>query len=162
MNNRPTMELLPDIHCACASVRRAARLVTQLYDDEFKGQPEASQYALLSALDQQPGCNQAMLATALGLDKTTLSRNLSVLARKGWIARQEAADRRERGFRLTAAGRGLLQTAKPAWKRAQTRLRSAMTGEQWNQIREAFRVVTDASHKALNQEGRQVMNEGKS
>jgi DNA-binding MarR family transcriptional regulator len=150
MSNRTATETLPDIDCACASVRRAARLVTQLYDDEFKGQLEASQFALLSAFEQQPGCNQTMLAKALGLDKTTLSRNLSVLARSGWIERPAAADQRARGFRLTPAGRGLLKTAKPAWKRARSRLRSAMTPDQWDQVREAFRILTNASFQALS------------
>ena len=146
-------EILPDIECACATVRRAARLVTQLYDEEFRGHLEAAQFALLSAIEQQPSCNQSILAQALGLQKTTLSRNLSVLARRGWIERQAARDQRERGFRLTPAGRGLLKTARPAWKRAQARLRSAMTGEQWDQMRQAFRVLTDASYQALNKEG---------
>ena len=93
------------------------------------------------------------MAQALGLDKTTLSRNLSVLARRGWVERQAVTDQRERGFRLTPAGRGLLKTTRPTWKRAQARLRSAMTGEQWDQMRQAFRVFTNASHQALNKEG---------
>ena len=153
MNNRATIETLPDIDCACASVRRAARLVTQLYDEEFKGQLEASQFALLSALEQQPGCSQAMLAKALGLDKTTLSRNLSVLAKRGWIERQTATDQRERDVRLTPTGRGLLKSSKPAWRKAQARLRSAMTGEQWDQMRQAFRILTNATHQALSKRG---------
>ena len=153
MNNRLSTEVLPDIECACASIRRAARLVTQLYDEEFRGYLEASQFALLSAIERQPGGNQSMLAKVLGLDKTTLSRNLSVLARKGWIERQAGTDQRERGFRLTPAGRGLLKTARPAWEQAQTRLRSAMTGEQWDQMRQAIRTLTDASHRALSAEG---------
>src|SRR5580700_6718915 len=153
MKDRLKTEALPDIECACASVRRAARLVTQLYDQEFRGHLEASQFALLSAMERQPGCNQSMLAEALGLDKTTLSRNLSVLARNGWILRHAGRNRRELGYRLTPAGRGLLKTARPAWKRAQTRLRSAMTGEQWGQMRHAFRALTNASHQALSTGG---------
>ena len=153
MTDRMNTEILPDIDCACATARRAARLVTQLYDEELRGHLEASQFALLSAIEQQSGCNQSMLAKALALDKTTLSRNLSVLERRGWVERQAATDQRERGFRLTPAGRGLLKTARPAWKRAQARLQSAMTGEQWDQMRRAFRVFTNASHQALNKEG---------
>ena len=152
MNDRKT-EGLPDIECACASVRRAARLVTQIYDGEFRGHLEASQFALLSALKRQSDCNQSMLAKALGMDKTTLSRNLRLLATKGWIERQTATDQRERGFRLTPAGRRLVKTARPAWRRAQARLRSAMTGEQWDQMRQVFGVFTNASHQALNKKG---------
>jgi DNA-binding MarR family transcriptional regulator len=153
MTDRMNTEILPDFECACATARRAARLVTQLYDEEFRGHLEASQFALLSAIEQQSGCNQSMLARALGLDKTTLSRNLTVLARRGWVERQAVTDQRERGFRLTPAGRGLLKTARPAWKRAQARLRSAMSGEQWDQMRQMFRVFTNASYQALNKEG---------
>jgi DNA-binding MarR family transcriptional regulator len=146
-------EILPDIECACATARRAARLVTQLYDEEFRGHLEAAQFALLTAIERQPTCNQSTLANALGLDKTTLSRNLSVLAKRGWIERQAGTDQRERGIRLTPAGRGLLKTARPAWKRAQARLRSAMDGEQWDQVWQALRAFTNASHKALNKKG---------
>jgi DNA-binding MarR family transcriptional regulator len=153
MTDRMNAEILPDIDCACATVRRAARLVTQLYDDEFREHLEAAQFALLSAIERQPTCNQSMLANALGLDKTTLSRNLSVLARRGWIERQAGTDQRERGFRLTPAGRGVLKAARPAWKRAQARLRSAMTGEQWNQMWQVFRVFTNASNRALSNKG---------
>ena len=94
-----------------------------------------------------------MLAKALGLDKTTLSRNLSVLAKRGWIERQTATDQRERDVRLTPTGRGLLKSSKPAWRKAQARLRSAMTGEQWDQMRQAFRILTNATHQALNKGG---------
>jgi DNA-binding MarR family transcriptional regulator len=153
MKGRMSTEILPDIECACATVRRAARLVTQLYDEEFRGRLEASQFALLSAIERHPGRNQSLFAEVLSLDKTTLSRNLSVLARRGWIERQVAADQRERGVRLTPAGRGLLKTARPAWNRAQGRLRSAMTGEQWDQMRQAFRVLTNASRQALSKGG---------
>ena len=153
MSSRVMIETLPDIECACATVRRAARLVTQVYDEEFAGRLEASQFALLSALEQQPGCNQSTLARALGLDKTTLSRNLSVLAGKGWIERQTSTDQRERGVRLTPAGRELLKTVSFAWRRAQTRLPSAMTTEQWDQMWKAVRILTNASQQALNKGG---------
>jgi DNA-binding MarR family transcriptional regulator len=153
MNDCIKAEILPDIGCACASVRRAARLVTQLYDEEFRGHLEASQFALLSAIEHQSDCNQSILANALGMDKTTLSRNLRLLATKGWIERQTATDQRERGFRLTPAGRRLLKTARPGWRRAQARLRSAMTDEQWEQMRQAFRNLTNAAHQSLSKGG---------
>src|SRR5262249_52995650 len=53
---------LPDISkCACTTLRRAARLVTQLYDEELRRHLPASQFALLSAIERRPGCNQSML-----------------------------------------------------------------------------------------------------
>jgi len=146
-------ESLPEIECACATARRAARLLTQLYDSELRPHLQASQFALLTALDRRPGCNQSMLARALALDKTTLSRNLGLMERNGWIAYAAAGDRRERGFRLTAAGRKLLQTARPGWRRAQSRLRSAMTSEQWDAMWRVLRNLTNAANRIRSPKG---------
>ena len=139
---------LPEIECACATVRRAARLLTQLYDEELRESVQASQFALLSALEKRPGCNQAILSRALAFDKTTLSRNLSLMQKKGWIRVAAAEDRRERGFCLTAAGKKLLE-------RAQNRLRSAMTSQQWDSMWQVLRYVTDAAYRAAIQKGDQ-------
>jgi DNA-binding MarR family transcriptional regulator len=144
---------LPEMECACATVRRAARLVTQLYDEELRPHLQASQFALLLALEMRPGCNQSALARALAFDKTTISRNLGLMEKNGWIEYAAAGDRRERGFRLTASGRKLLVAARPGWQRAQNRLRSAMAGEQWEAMWRAFRNLTNAAHHARNQKG---------
>jgi DNA-binding MarR family transcriptional regulator len=124
-------------------VRRAARLVTQLYDDELRGQMEASQFALLSAVDQAAGTNQSSLARALGLDKTTISRNLRLIEKNGWITRDD-------GLRLTAYGRERLASARPHWHRAQERLRSAMSAEQWTAMRAVLGDLTEAMDKTLS------------
>jgi DNA-binding MarR family transcriptional regulator len=107
-------ELLPDIACACATLRRATRLVTQLYDEELRPPLQASQFALLAAIASQYICNRPTLMRTLAFDKTSLSRNLSVLKRKGWIRH---ADHPERGLRLTASGRAILTSARPHWRR---------------------------------------------
>lgn len=139
---------LPEIACACASLRRAARLVTQLYDEEFRPGLQASQFALLSAIKRWPSCNQSTLARMLAFDKTTLSRNLGLLQKQGWIDRASAGDSRERGFRLTKPGQRTLNKAKPDWERAQKRLRSAMTVAQWKAVWSSLRDLTDATNQA--------------
>jgi hypothetical protein len=58
-----------------------------------------------------------------------------------------------RALFIKPAARGVLKAARPAWKRAQARLRSAMTGEQWNQMWQVFRVFTNASNHALSNKG---------
>lgn len=135
---------LPDLDCACASVRRAARLVTQLYGREM-GKVEPSQFMLLSVLKHRAGCGQAPLGRALGFDKTTLSRNLSLMRRNGWIELAKSDDKRERGYRLTSSGEEVLATAKPGWKRAQEKLRAAMTSAEWETMWKVFAVVARAA-----------------
>ena len=140
---------IPGLICACASARRAARALTQLYDGCLSAHGvEVPQFALMSMLDANGPTNQAAMGRRFGLEKTTLSRNLRVLERKGWIAIAAGDDARERCARLTAAGRRRLAAARPAWHDAQTRLKSAMTDTNWTAMWRALRVITAAAHVA--------------
>lgn len=143
-NVNSTANLLPDLGCACADLRRAARLVTQLYSQEM-GSVEPTQFSLLSALSGHPGAVQATLGRALGLDKTTMSRNLRLMHRNRWIEPIRSDDARERGYRLTRGGEKLLATARPGWLRAQTRLRAAMKPEEWETVLKISRRVAEAA-----------------
>jgi DNA-binding MarR family transcriptional regulator len=119
-----------------------------LYDSRLRSAGiEAPQFALMLTLEAHGPSSQVTIGRAYALDKTTLSRNLKLLERKGWIAALAARDRRERQFTLTAAGRTRLAAAKPEWKRAQDQLRSAMTAAQWNAMFDAFRTVARAAER---------------
>ncbi len=150
MNNQ-----LPDLDCACATVRRAARLVTQLYSEEMRGTVDPPQYSLLSAISAKPRLIQSHLGTAMGLDKTTVSRNLSVMEGKGWIETSSTQDGRERGYQLTPLGKKTLASAKPAWLRAQKKLRAALKTGEWEKLFETLNQITDAAlNGAHNQRNR--------
>ena len=126
--------------------RRAARAVTQLYDRRLHTAGiEASQFALLSVLDKMPGSSQAVQGRWLAMDKTTLSRNFKLLRQRGWIEPSPGKDERERGFRLTRAGRERLEAAKPLWKSAQERLQSILGPREWQAVFKAMRALTQAA-----------------
>jgi DNA-binding MarR family transcriptional regulator len=81
LNPRNKIVSLP---CACANLRRAARIVTQRYDQHL--QPagiKTTQFTLLQALTRAGNISQGHLGDLLGLDSTTLTRNLALLRRKG-------------------------------------------------------------------------------
>lgn len=139
---------LPEIECVCATVRRAARLVTQLYDNELRDRLPAAQFALLTAIGAHPGVSQKRIAEALAFDKTTMSRNLKLLEQKRWIRETSTSDQRERAFRTTTAGSQRLAAAWPAWTRAQQRLRDAMSAQEWTEIRAALTTLTAAAQRA--------------
>lgn len=137
----------PKLDCACLALRQAARMVTQFYGAELHGRLEIPQFGLLSVLEGRPGSNQAALARILNLDKTTLSRNLKLMERNGWIEHTSSDDLRERGFHLTAAGRKLLRAARPGWRRAQKRFQAAMGGGHWQTMWQVLGNITDAMQK---------------
>jgi DNA-binding MarR family transcriptional regulator len=86
------------------------------------------------------------------LDRTTVSRNLKLLERKGWIRSTRGGDRRERQITLTPAGRKRLAAGRPEWMKAQSQLRAVMTAEEWRaMLRMLHRVLeaVRAAHREL-------------
>jgi len=144
----------PDLACACAAARRAARVLTQLYDSRLRSSDlEAPQLALMMTLDEGGPCSQTDLGRRYGFDKTTVSRNLKLLESKGWIEASVSSDKRQRRFVLTAAGRGRLAHAKPLWKQVQNELRQAMPEGQWEAMFHAFRTAAEAAQNLCHPDG---------
>ena len=113
--------------CTCANLRRAARAVTRLYNQEFRSDDiEITQFTILMALDRAGEISQGKLGKLLALDSTTLTRTLVLLRKRGWIQEKEGEDRRFRLIRLTSAARSRLQQSLPRWKKAQDRMQSAL------------------------------------
>jgi hypothetical protein len=99
-----TAQPLPALACACASLRRAARAVTQSCEAELRSAGlRATQFTLLQALERTGTSAQGALGELLALDPTTLSRTLRPLERAGWIRTDRGSDRREVRWTLTAA-----------------------------------------------------------
>jgi DNA-binding MarR family transcriptional regulator len=77
---------------------------------------------------------QGALGRLLALDSTTLSRTLRPLEARSWISVEPGEDRRERRIELTTRGRTVLDSATPAWERAQHRLRSRVGARAWETL----------------------------
>lgn len=150
MNERRTEDASSaGLSCALAATRRTARLMTQFYDACLaEAGIEAAQFALLMALDTAKDKGQAALGQMLGMDKTTLSRNLKLLRDKGWVESAPGKDARRRSISLTAQGRARLREAKPAWRRAGEELRRGMTEREWTAMWSSLEVMTRAVTRA--------------
>lgn len=139
---------LADLPCACASLRRAARAVSRLYDRELAGTGlNAAQFALLymfAARDRTP-VTQGWLAEVLALDSTTLSRTLSPLEQRKWIRSEPGKDRRERLWAITPAGLRQFEASRPKWERVQNRLRERLGKGSWDEMLAELDDVTTAA-----------------
>jgi DNA-binding MarR family transcriptional regulator len=135
-----------NLSCACASLRRAARAVTRLYDQELRASGlKSTQFTLLMALRTAGNITQGQLGEILALDSTTLTRTLRILLRQGAIRAVPGQDRRERHLSLTAEGRQRFHRARPDWERAQRRLKSSLGQPEWQQLGEILAQVTQAA-----------------
>ena len=121
--------------CACANLRRAARVITRLYDAALRpSRLGIAQFTLLQALNIAPGMSQKQLAGLLEIDSTTLTRTLAPLRQVGWLRSKPGDDRREVHFALTAAGKRAFTRALPYWERAQAEFTRALGAESWNRL----------------------------
>ena len=109
--------------CACSALRRASRAVTQHYEKHFRGSGlRATQFTILATLAQTGPLSISELSDQLGLDRTTLSRNLRLIEDKGWIAALGDDDQRVRKMALTPKGIKKASAALVFWKRADARV----------------------------------------
>jgi DNA-binding MarR family transcriptional regulator len=106
--------------CACIRARRAARALTDVYDDALRpaGLKITQFSALRNAARLQPVSISA-LADEMALDRSTLGRNLLVLERRGLVRLGPGDDQRERSVSITPAAQRLLARAVPLWEQAQ-------------------------------------------
>jgi DNA-binding MarR family transcriptional regulator len=145
----PIPDSLFPLPCACQNVRRLTRLVTRLYDQELhKAGIEITQFGLLTALAIVGETNQKALSAGFAMDSTTLTRTLALLRKQGWIQVRPGKDRRERVFRLTAAGKRQIAEAQPHWQTAERRLLKTLGGTAWKQMQATVAQVTNAAAEA--------------
>ena len=106
--------------CFCLASRQAARRITRLYDSRM--QPSGirvTQFTILSQLMLRGEMPIGKLAGILGMERTTLTRNLVPLEQQKWIAITPGDDPRARMIGITAQGRGVVRRGFPYWSKAQ-------------------------------------------
>lgn len=116
--------------CAGNGLRRASRAITQLYAKSLAPSGlQPTQFSLLVACAVAGEAPMTALSDALSMDRTTLTRNLRPLERRGLVRVAEGEDRRVRMVTLTTQGRAALADALPLWNKAQAQVIKAF-GEQ--------------------------------
>jgi len=122
--------------CACFNVRRAARAITQFYDRLLAPSGlRATQMTLLVALARAGAIPFTRLAGVLGMDRTTLTRNVAPLERDGLLRMRPGPDRRVKLVAITDKGRTALAGAIPLWEAAQRRITEGIGPGRWGTIR---------------------------
>jgi DNA-binding MarR family transcriptional regulator len=122
-----------------------ARLVTQLYDEALSAHDlTIAQFGLMTTIGEHRAkaakdISIGALANAVGLDPTTLNRNLNTLQREKLVdVRPDKNDRRVRAVALTETGRQRLKSAVPAWRAAQADLERRLGGEAVSALNESL------------------------
>jgi len=122
--NEPDMtDYMACAGCFCLASRQAARRITRLYDSCMQQSGvRVTQFTILSQLMLRGEMPIGKLASILGMERTTLTRNLTLLEQQKWISIKTGDDPRSRMIGITAQGRGMVRRGFPHWSKAQAQV----------------------------------------
>ena len=121
--------------CACFNLRKAARVITQHFDEILK--PSGlltTQFTILMAVAMAKSGTINQLAEILVVDRTTLTRNLKPLEREGLLKSEPGQDQRTRVISLTSNGETALAKALPLWEQAQNTVEGVLGQQRWSAL----------------------------
>lgn len=121
--------------CTIFNIRKASRLIGQFYDQAFSPLGiRSTQFSMLLAIAYEDVATINRLSQIMGMDRTTLSRNVQILNKNGLAAINKGHDRREQLISLTSAGKDLLERAIPVWEATQNEFRLRFGENQSQQL----------------------------
>ena len=127
---RPDPDFAECLACSCFAARRTARTITQHYEEHLKPSglrvTQFTVLALLAAAGPQP---LSRFADLLGLERTTLTRNLRPLLDRGWVTESATGDQRVRLLSITKRGGAVARAALPLWRQAQKSIARRLGGD---------------------------------
>lgn len=122
---------ISEVPCICLQVRRAARNITQIFDNCLRPAGlKASQYGMLRMLSETREACISDIGRIMRMDQSTVTRNMGALATQGLVRLvPHPVDPRKKVAHLTQKGAEKLAKARDAWQRAQDMVKGQM-GEQ--------------------------------
>ena len=138
-----TQDLRACMDCLCLASRHAARSITRAFDRQLRPHGiRATQFTLLVQLELRGPTALGVLAEALGMERTTLTRNLALLEAERWVeTRPDKDDARSRVTSIAPRGRTVVAAALPAWRKAQAAVSAAIGSAGVNALQALTRNV---------------------
>lgn len=127
--------------CVALHVRMTARAVTRAYDEAMRPSGlKITQFVLLSALSTGQWKSVTELAERFALERTSLTRNLQLLAVEG-LVEPVICKGRASIYAVTDKGRAAIEAAIPYWRAAQERIEGGLGQARWNETRDGLKAL---------------------
>jgi DNA-binding MarR family transcriptional regulator len=140
-----TSKLAQAQECMGFALRKAARSITRRYDAALRARGlRSTQFNLLVMLDATGPITTTELAKRTAIERTTLTRNLALLAKKRWVTTERAEDLRSHKVALTKRGRNVALDALPSWHEAQQALAGALGKREFDNLCVQLQKLMDA------------------
>jgi DNA-binding MarR family transcriptional regulator len=135
-------------NCVCFNLRRVTRVVTQFYDAEMRRHGiRPTQGTILAALQAKDSWSMAELSEFLGMERTTLVRNLRPLQRDGLAQAAGGGHGNLVELSITLKGRKQIEKLTPAWQSAQSAAVKTLGEKRWSAILSDLATVAKALNK---------------
>src|SRR3954466_14171958 len=122
-------------NCVCFNLRWVTRAVTQFYDSEMRRHGiRPTQGTILLALKARKTWSMAELSDWLGMDPTTLVRNLRPVQRDGVVQAVGGGRGNRVEVAITGKGRKQIEKLTPAWKSAQNAAVKTLGEKRWSAV----------------------------
>ena len=117
--------------CTNFKLRQLLRRVARHYDLEMaQAGMKTTQFSMLSHLIHLGPVAPGELARAMGIEASTLTRNLRLLITQGWAVQGPGPNARSRRIKITTRGRTQQAAGKRHWRRAQLALNRRVGDQQ--------------------------------
>lgn len=131
--------------CLCAGFRKAGRILTRKYDRYLKPSGlKVTQYSMLANIARNPDITVSELAELLFMDQTTVTRNLRVLEKCGYINMEtETADHRIKRIQVSDMGTSKIREARPFWEKAQSEMEAILDSDSIKGLLKSFQKIAE-------------------
>jgi DNA-binding MarR family transcriptional regulator len=108
-----------------------------------------TQYSLLANIERAGQLSHNVLADKIGMERTTLTRNLRPLTRAKWVTAATGKDRRQHVLQLAAGGKRKMVRSLPLWEEAQRQFLSQIGTKSLHELRALLTSAESAVTKAF-------------
>jgi DNA-binding MarR family transcriptional regulator len=121
--------------CVAFNLRKSSQVVSRIYAREMHDAPvRGPLFALMMMIHRRGPASITKLAQDVGLDRTTLTRNLRPLVQKGLIQIEQLGANRKQ-VSLLPKGEAALRESLECWRKAQEKVVSQLGEERWDRMR---------------------------
>ncbi|WRY53293.1 MarR family winged helix-turn-helix transcriptional regulator [Clostridium intestinale] len=123
-------------NCVCRNLRMTTRVTTQYYDQMFQSvELPAAQFSLLADISYRKNSTISELAEALLMDQTTVTRNVEILRKKGYVSvNPDSNDSRRKCVSISEEGAKKLNEAVPLWNEVQSMIENEIGDERFEEF----------------------------
>lgn len=122
--------------CACANIRKAARIVTQTYEKKMAPTGlKVTQYYMLVNIARHCNISISELGNIMLLDQSTVTRNINILQKDNYVAiTRDINDSRTKTVSITDSGLSKIEEATPIWLQLQENIETDMGTKKFKDL----------------------------